>query len=240
MALKILITNDDGIASAQLRRVAEWASSFAEVSVFAPATEQSGKSQGIDLTSPIEVVKQEGYREGIEAYSVSSTPADCVRIAVLAMKRKPDLIISGINNGYNVGFDILYSGTVGAIFEAALLGFPAIALSAYYGSDPVPFEVLDRVKAYFDENKLLECHSLYNVNIPDDPKEIKVARQGGAFYSDDFEVCGNGKYIARGIKIYEPGLGADLDTDYVSEGFITVTPLSTDRTEQRVFEKLKQ
>lgn len=239
MALKILITNDDGIASAQLRSVTEWASRFAEVSVFAPATEQSGKSQGIDLNNPIEVIKQDGYCDGAEAYSVSSTPADCVRIAVLAMGRKPDLIISGINNGYNVGYDILYSGTVGAIFEASLLGFPAIALSAHYGSDPVPHEVLDRVKAYFDEKKLLEHHGLYNVNIPDEPKGIRITRQGGAFYSDDFEICGEGKYIARGIKIYQPGLAPDLDTDYVSEGYITVTPLSIDRTEYGIFEKLK-
>lgn len=238
--MKILITNDDGITSSRLRRVAEWAARFADVSVFAPATEQSGKSQSIDLTSQIEVIKQEGYGEGIEAYSVSSTPADCVRIAVLAMGRKPDLIISGVNNGYNVGYDILYSGTVGAIFEASLLGFPAIAISEYYESDPVPFEVLDSVKAYFEDRKLLETHGLYNVNIPDDPKGIRLARQGGAFYSDDFEVCGEEKYIARGIKIYEPGLGPDLDTDLVSDGYITVTPLATDRTENSVFERLKQ
>ena len=100
-------------------------------------------------------------------------------------------------------------------------------------------EVLDRVKTYNNKKKLLEHHGLYNVNIPDDPKGIRITRQGGAFYSDDFEMCGEGKYIARGIKIYQPGLAPDLDTDYVSEGYITVTPLSIDRTEYGIFENLK-
>ncbi len=240
MAMKILIANDDGIKSPHLRRLAEWASGFAQVSVFAPAVEQSGKSHGIELKLPIEVTRIEDYLPGVEAYSVDSTPADCVRFAVLERGLKPDIVFSGINNGYNVGHDILYSGTAGATFEAALLGFKAVALSTDFGVREVPMSALDTVRAFFDGHRLLDRHGLYNVNISVPSKGIRLARQGGAFYSDDFTELEDGRYIAHGITVYEPNIAPDLDTDYVCSGYTTVTPLTVDRTDVRLFEELKR
>ena len=125
--MKILITNDDGIEAEGLKHLVNWARKLGEVSVFAPKTQQSATSQSIEIHGTFEVKKSSMF-EGIEAYSVDSTPADCVRIAVLGMKKKFDLVLSGINNGPNVGGDIRYSGTVGACFEANMQGIKAMAI----------------------------------------------------------------------------------------------------------------
>ena len=115
--MRILITNDDGIGSPVLPALAVWASHLGEVTVIAPKVEQSGMSHAIDFTRPIEI-KRVDIGEGIRAFSMDSTPADCVRYAVMGMKEHFDLVISGINRGLNLGADIVYSGTIGAIFEA--------------------------------------------------------------------------------------------------------------------------
>ena len=119
--MKILLTNDDGICAEGLKHLVKWAKTLGEVTVFAPKTQQSAKSHSINIHGTYEVTKTDIFG-GIEAYSVDSTPADCVRVAVLGMKKQFDLVISGINCGPNLGADIHYSGTVAACFEAALLG----------------------------------------------------------------------------------------------------------------------
>ena len=119
--MRILITNDDGINAKGLLPLAQWAQRLGDVTVIAPKVEQSGKSHGIEIHKAFEVKKVD-FAPGIEAYSVDSTPADCVRIAILGMKKQFDLVISGINRGLNIGRDTIYSGTVGAIFEANALG----------------------------------------------------------------------------------------------------------------------
>ena len=126
--MKILITNDDGIASSSLPRLADWAEQFGEVTVIAPCVEQSGRSHAIDFHAPIEI-KRVTLEGGREAWSVASTPADCVRFGFLGLKEHYDLVLSGVNRGYNLGADIVYSGTIGAIFEAARMGTRAIAFS---------------------------------------------------------------------------------------------------------------
>ena len=98
--MRILITNDDGIASVALSALAAWASRLGEVTVIAPRVEQSGKSHAIDFHRPLEI-KQVPLLDGIEAWSVDSTPADCVRFGVLGLKKRYDLVLSGVNHGYN-------------------------------------------------------------------------------------------------------------------------------------------
>ena len=237
--MRILITNDDGIYTPQLLALARWAQKLGEVTVAAPKCEQSGKSQSLELHEPFEV-KHFELAPGIPAYSVDSSPADCVRYAVLGLKQTYDLVISGINRGYNIGTDILYSGTVGAASEAAVLGLNAIALSTcpeYYDHAA---EHLDDVFDFIFHHKLLEISHTYNVNIPPQGNEIRITRQGGPYYTDDFEPIGNDLYKARGKCVYEDRGDTTLDSDAVMHGYISIMPLSIDRTNLDIFRQLNK
>lgn len=236
--MRILITNDDSISSPVLLPLAKWAQKLGEVTVVAPKVEQSGKSHGIELHKAFEVKPVQ--LGDIDAYTVDSTPADCVRYAVLGMHRQFDLVISGINKGMNIGLDIMYSGTVGAIFEAAALGIPAIALS----TDPKDFAPalaqLDAVYDYFLEHDLMGKCSLYNVNFPLECKGIRITRQGGPFYSDDFVPIGNDLYQPKGKKVYEDRNDFTLDTDAALHGYVSITPMTLERTRLDVFSELSK
>ncbi len=236
--MRILITNDDGISSPALPRLAEWAKQLGEVMVIAPKVEQSGRSHAIDFFREIEI-KQITLVGDIPAYSVDSTPADCVRFGVLGLKQKFDLILSGPNRGYNLGRDIVYSGTCGAIFEAARLGIPAVALSAAAtGFDPF-FAHLDEVLAFFCTHRLMERHGLYNVNIPDENKGIRITRQGGIYYTDEFVRREGDMYIQEGEMVPAHDLPLCYDTAAICNGYISVTPLTNEKTHLPLFEELQ-
>ena len=131
--MKILITNDDSISSEVLLPLAKWAKQFGEVTVVVPKYEQSGKSHCIEIRKAFEVKQVSFDDSDIKAYTVDSSPADCVRFALEGMQTTFDFVISGINRGLNLGIDVLYSGTLGAVFEAATFGLPAVALSTESG-----------------------------------------------------------------------------------------------------------
>ena len=207
------------------------------ISPLSPAQEQSGKSHGINIHSEIEIKKVE-YPGAKDAYSVASTPADCVRFALLGLGEKYDLVLSGINCGLNIGTDIVYSGTVGAIFEAAAEGVPAIAVSTHSDYLCGVGRHLDDVYDFFVKNKLLSYSSLYNVNIPKDGKEILFTRQGGRYYNDKFEKTGEETYRQRGYSAHQDKKDFFIDTDAALNGYISVTPITLDRTDYDVLEKL--
>lgn len=237
--MRILITNDDGINSPAIKELAIWAKQHGEVTVVAPKIEQSGKSHAIEIIKSIEIDKVD-LIEGVEAYSVDSTPADCTRYGIIGLKREYDLVISGINRGYNLGKDIVYSGTVGAVFESAGMGIKSIAISTSPDSLEIALKQLDKVFNFFKEHDLLSKNIIYNVNLPDcEPKGIKITRTGDGYYSDDFE-CVEGKlYLQVGKMIWNDTNNFDLDTDAVMHGYISITPLSSERTNLSVYEKLK-
>ena len=183
--MRILITNDDGIWAPGLLSLVRWAKTVGQVTVAAPKVEQSGKSHGIELHKPFEA-KRVDLEPGVTTYSVDSTPADCVRYMLLGRKETFDLVISGINKGLNVGLDMLYSGTVGAIFEAACLGVPAIAFSTSVESFETAVNHLGITYDFLLKHQLLFKHSLYNINFPAQVKGIRITRQGGPFYSNEF------------------------------------------------------
>ncbi len=237
--MKILITNDDGIEALGIKLLVEWAKKLGEVTVVAPKVEQSGKSHGIELAHPIEVLDRSDLY-GVEAYSVDSTPADCVRFAVLGMKRKYDLILSGINRGANLGKDIVYSGTVGAIFEAVAVNHKAIALSTFPDTLENAALHLDMIYDFIVKNKLLDVNPIYNVNIPSKAVGVKVTRQGASYFSDEFVSIGNNMYTQKGF--YTPDSdqnNIELDAVAVNHGYISVTPMQNDRTEKEIFSRLK-
>jgi 5'-nucleotidase len=236
--MRILIVNDDGMHAAQLPNLIRWAEKLGDVTVFVPKFEQSGKSHSFIMNRDIEV-KQEKIAEDITVWSVDATPADCVRFAVLAKKLEFDLCISGVNRGFNMGADIMYSGTVAAAYEAVNLGIPAIALSTSFENYPNATRELDRVFAYIRDHRLLEVNNIYNVNIPAEPKGIRITSQGGPYYSDDFPKVGENLYRPMGKPVWEDSGDDTLDTDATKHGYITITPLQLDRTNKDVFRKLQ-
>ncbi len=238
--MKILITNDDGVRAPALPDLIRWARTLGEVTCVAPKVEQSGKSQAIDFTRPCEV-KEISLAPDITAYSMDSTPADCVRFAILGLHKTYDLILSGVNRGLNLGHDIVYSGTVGAIFEGARLGHKGIALSADPSSFPLSPRQLDKAWRFVDEHQLLTRGDLYNINFPLSEQEtrgIAVTRQGGMFFSDGFRSLGNDMYIQVGAPVTDTDGDLSVDIDAIRAGYISVTPLTAARTDWTVFHAL--
>ncbi len=237
--MRILIVNDDGIGAAQLPNLIKWCKKLGDVTTVVPKFEQSGKSHGIEIHKPFEA-KQVELEPGITVWAVDSTPADCVRFAVLGLKLEFDLVISGVNRGLNIGVDMMYSGTVGAACEAVNLGLQAVALSTppkYYDHAT---DHLDAVLDFFRRHDLMAKNDIYNVNIPADPREeILFTRQGGPYYSDDFEPIGGDLYRPIGKPIWEDCMDFTLDTDATLHGYITVTPLTTNKTNMALYHQLR-
>ncbi len=235
--MRILVTNDDSISAEQLLPLVKYCRKFGEVTVAVPKYEQSAKSHGIELHNSFSVEKQ--LLDGdIVTYIVNSTPADCVRYAVLGLELPFDLVISGVNRGLNMGTDIWYSGTVSAVREAVLQNIPAIAFSTtpeYYNNSTVH---LDEIFNYIKQHKLLQIHNAYNINIPPTPKGIKITRQGGMFFSDGFAEVENGVYKAQGKCVYTPSDDLTLDTNATMSGYISIMPISMNMTNVDVFNSL--
>jgi len=170
MSRRILITNDDGIGADGIRKLAEIARGLGEVTVVAPDTQRSAASHHCIFTRPLILKKYDFGVDGVKAYTLDGTPADCVRVGIFTVwDMKPDIVLSGINHGYNISSDIQYSGTVGAVLEAAFLGVPGIAVS--YGNHE--FNATDIVDRYLPElleeymEKPLPNTRVWNINIPD-------------------------------------------------------------------------
>ena len=165
--MNILITNDDGINAPGISLLAEAAAQFGNVTVVAPASQCSAMSHRITLDRPMGLRKHEWGMDGVTAYSLDGTPADCIRAALDAiMPEKPDVVLSGINHGYNVGYDIAYSGTVGAAMEALINGIPAIAFSSQHDGSS---DVTDKYLVPVIEELLsspIGLGEIWNVNFP--------------------------------------------------------------------------
>ena len=238
--MRILIVNDDGMNAAALPHLIRWARKLGEVTCVVPKFEQSGKSQAIDFTQPREI-KKVFIAPDIEIWAMDSTPADCVRFGVTGLGVTYDLILSGINRGYNLGDDIAYSGTVGAINEGGRLGIPSVALSTDVDTLEEALGMLDTWWGFMERTKLLEKGPLYNVNFPRkaSPKGIRVTHQGGEFYSDAFEYRGNDMYMQVGAPIEYDRCDLTIDIDAVRAGYISVSPMAWQRTDWKVYEVVK-
>lgn len=236
--MRILITNDDGIDALGIKLLVDWARKLGEVTVVAPKVEQSGKSHGIELMRSMEVLKRDIF-DGIEAYSVDSTPADCVRFGVRGLKKDYDLILSGINRGANLGKDIVYSGTVGAIMEATVWGINAIAFSTFPDSLEEAAKYLDTAYDYIISNSLFDLNPIYNINIPAHADGICITKQGESCYTDEF-VCVEGN-MWKQVGVYVPDSDqSDMTLDAVAalHGKISITPMQSGRTNIEVFKSL--
>lgn len=218
---KILITNDDGINSDGIVRLARAAAKHGEVWVIAPKTQCSAMSRRVTLFDTIDVHKVDFPVEGVHAYAATGTPTDCIRFGILnIVKEKPDVVLSGINFGYNCGRDMQYSATVAAALEGASEEIHSIALSE--GADGV-HEVTDK---YLDEmlekllNAPLEKGKIWNINFPECPlSEFKGVLENrfvsfNGFYIDHFMEenleDGGVRLTVKGIYTTESEEGSDL------------------------------
>ncbi len=236
--MKILVVNDDSMSSPALPGLIRWARTRGEVTVVVPKVEQSGMSQSLEFVKPVALSK-EFIAPDIEVYALDSTPADCVRFGVTGLRTTYDLIISGINNGYNLGDDIAYSGTVGAILEGSRLGIKGIALSAGHSRFVTAVEELDKIFDYIEKNDLLNKGDLFNINIPKETKGFKITKQGGEFYTDEFVDCGDGTVLQTGEPVVREFNDLSLDIDAVKNGYVSITPITACKTDLKVFENIK-
>ena len=199
MSKNILIVNDDGIHSEGIVRLAQAASRFGRVWVAAPDEQCSGMSQKISIFDPI-LVRPYDFPAPVEAaWSIGGTPADCVKVAVgYLLNGAPDLVLSGINNGYNAGFDNAYSGTIGAAMEGAVNGIPAIGVSLDTFSPDADFScveaLLPRILDKLLENPEHRYGHFYNINFPNRPAErihgVRVTRMGYGHWEREYQDFG--------------------------------------------------
>lgn len=234
--MRILISNDDGYFAPGLACLAKHLSKIAEVVVVAPERDRSGASNSLTLDRPLKLRKAtSGF------YYVNGTPTDCVHLAVTGMlEQQPDMVVSGINAGANMGDDTIYSGTVAAATEGFLLGIPAIALSLV-GKDFNHFETAAKVAVGLVQNFAKDKHSqpwLLNVNVPDVPHEqlhgTLVTRLGRRHKAEPVIKALNPHgetvyWVGAAGKAQDAGAGTDFDA--VSQQSVSVTPLQIDLTQ---------
>jgi 5'-nucleotidase len=232
--MRILVTNDDGIYSPGIAALAKIASRFGEVLVVAPDVEQSSMGHAITASRPLFYKKSPVTFEGMEAYRVNGTPADCVALGT-HMWADIEVVLSGINMGLNLGNGMWHSGTLAAAKQAALLGLRGIALSTNAGKTEPDFESL---APYVERtlSRLLEMKSanLLNVNFPPTPKGIRWTRQSVRFYDGKIvpgmDPMGRKHYWFTVIPLEPAEEGTDrwaIENEYVS-----VTPLRLDLTDE--------
>lgn len=238
----ILISNDDGIDSKGIKALAMALKRVGDVIVVAPDREQSAVSHSLTLHRPLRV-----ERHGPNAYAVDGTPTDCINIAVNGiLKKRPDLVVSGINKGGNLGDDVTYSGTVSAAMEGTLLGIPSFAISLV-SRDNFDFKsaagFAARLARFILRNKLPK-DTLLNVNVPEgsDIKGYRITRQGKRVYGDAVieKIDPRGKkYYWIGGDILRCEGGKDSDFAAIDSKFISVTPVHLDLTNYASLEELK-
>lgn len=242
--MKILVSNDDGYLAKGIKALAEALSEIGEVVVVAPDRNQSGASNSLTLTAPLRIHQIEKGR-----YCVNGTPSDCVHLALSGfLDFDPDIVVSGVNHGANLGDDVIYSGTVAAAMEGRFLGFPAIAVSLtgrhsthYATASRVATELVLRL-----QDKPLSSDVILNVNVPDLPyDELAGMRSTRLGFRHQSEPLIRNK-DPRGHTIYWIGpagegqdTGPGTDFQAIEQGAVAVTPLKVDLTRHEAIDELE-
>ena len=239
---RILLSNDDGFGApglVMLRRIVE--SLCDDVWVVAPETEQSGAGHSLTLVRPLRIRER-----GPKAYSIDGTPTDCMLLSInrILADHKPDLVLSGVNRGANLGEDVTYSGTIAAAFEATILGVPAIAFSQELGEGDIEDWRVGEAHLADLTSRLVQpgwpANTLINVNFPPGPADaiagIRATSQGrekvGDHIAQAFDPRGRAYYWIGKKHIAEDAAG-DTDVAAISAGAISVTPIDLDFTDRQ-------
>ena len=232
----LLLTNDDGVHAQGLRTLREALLPLGHVVVVAPTTEQSATSHSITIDRPLRHIQH-----AADVHSIDGTPADCIYLALFErrfLSRRPDLVVSGINHGSNLGTGVFYSGTVAGAREAALRGIPAIAFS-HDGDADAPWlasYVSDLAQRCLAVDKPTDQGALLNVNFPRErPHGIRVTRVGRHIYEEQVIPRmdpGGREYFWIGGKVIDYGVLEGSDKKSVDEGYVSVTPLGLEPTDR--------
>jgi 5'-nucleotidase len=247
--MRILLTNDDGIYAPGLAAMERALGRLGDVCVVAPAVEQSGVGHSITFLSPL-MAKEVFDGERRRGWSVEGSPADCVKLALAEFCQSPDLVVSGINGGLNLGINVLYSGTVAGATEGAVFGIPSIAVSLEYDEQP-KFDhaaemAIGLIEQILDQDGA-KGHPLYNINIPtvamEGPAEVRVVPMATVGWPAEFDrrvdPKGRRYYWATGTPAV-PTAGELTDLEAWQRGYITLTPLRIDRTETAMLERMHE
>ncbi len=246
--MQILLTNDDGIYAPGLAAMERELKKLGDVCVVAPATEQSGVGHSVTFLSPL-ICKEIFDGERRRGFAVEGSPADCVKLGVFEFcAARPDLVVSGVNGGFNAGINVLYSGTVAAAIEGAFFGITSVAVSLEY-DEHAQFDVAAAIGRSIIEQTLKRKGpepQLYNVNIPTvataRPKGVRIVPMGIARYGEDFikrkDPKGRSYYWATGDPPPQP---TDHETDLsaIEKGYVTLTPLDFDMTKKPVLSAME-
>lgn len=236
----LLITNDDGISSPGLHALAKELQKYHEILIVAPDDQRSACSHSITLERPLKI--KEHKIEGLNAValSIDGTPADCVRVALDKLtNKKVDVVLSGINRGFNLGMDVLYSGTVSAAVEASINKIPALAVSTEFLENEEQYKLAAKYALKILSKALekkIQQDIVLNINVPNinesEIKGVKVCRIGnmmyGSYFIERLSEAGERLFDIKG-NINKP-LDTDTDRFFIEEGYVTLTPLHYDLT----------
>ncbi len=246
--MKILVTNDDGIFADGIKNLVKSLKTVGDVFVVAPNRQRSASGHSITMHDPLRAEKVNFFDMNIPAWSVNGTPSDCVKLGIEALiKEKPDIVISGINRGSNLGTDVLYSGTVSAAIEGSMMGFPSIAVSLQYDQD------MDYTHAGNFSKKIcnmvytnkLPMDTLLNINVPctEDIKGFKITTLGVRKYQNSFieriDPFGE-SYYWMGGEVCDEDNGEETDIHSVKNNYISITPIHFDITKHEMIHKLQE
>jgi 5'-nucleotidase len=242
--MHFLISNDDGITARGIEVLSMRMSKLGKVTIVAPDQDRSGASNSLTLDSPVRIREIDERR-----FRVTGTPTDCVHIALTGLLEKdPDMVVSGINAGANLGDDVIYSGTVAAAMEGRFLGFPAIAVSLVFNGKPLHYETAAEAISLLVQRLRkhpLPADTILNVNVPDLPwSEIggfEVTRLGHRHRAEptikELDPRGRPMYWI-GPAGAEQDAGPGTDFDAVRRGFVSVTPIHVDLTRYQALDQV--
>ncbi len=238
--MKLLVTNDDGINSVGLLEMTKLLKEAGhEIMVVAPSKEMSATSQKLTLREGLKITKITPIIKDVATYTVDGTPADCVKVAIHLLGYMPDALFSGVNNGYNIGSDILYSGTIAAAFEANLYGIKALSFSCEK-DNLEGLKYFTSIVNYLFDTKIFQNAQILNINIPKNPSTLTITHQGVFPFDVEYEQKEDGLYYIKasplGFKVYN---SPTSDVVAIKNNQISVTPLTTNRTDLEIFEKYK-
>jgi len=244
-AMLILVTNDDGVHAPGIRALAGALGELGRVIIAAPDRERSAASHSLTLYHPLRM-----GAVGEDVYAIDGTPTDCIHLAVhvILKGRKPDLLVSGINCGGNLGQNITYSGTVWAALEGNLMGIPSFAVSLvdYQNHDYRPAAEFSVKVARWIEEYGLPNDTVLNINVPDDPQQdldrYLITHKGWNRFNESViekeDPRGNPYYWIGGDQLSPKG-GTETDVGAVAEGYISVTPLHADMTNYKALDSIR-
>lgn len=246
--MRLLLVNDDGIHGEGIQTLARVLEEDHDLIIVAPENQRSASSHAITLTQPIIVKKVKLPNIKSNAYSISGSPADCVRVALDKILEEPvDMVISGVNMGVNLGMDVLYSGTVSAAIEANIYSIPSIAISAEFRDEKCHYNIAAKyVKWFIDKvnHRFLNSKTVININTPcineEEIKGVKVCKIGEGIYDYYFVEENSDEEMSLSISgRRREELKKDTDRYYLKEGYVTVTPLQYDLTNFGLIEEVE-